>query len=132
MRKVLVMIAASFVLTGALPASASPLQVAASPNRASVGQRVVHTIGLGGSGRLDVWISAIGFGKPELGTLPSGSWTLECCPTQTAGTYAWHYRSWRSAPSGRYRFGADAVHPGTYRSTAAIPLVSASIRVWIA
>jgi hypothetical protein len=89
----------------------------------------VHPIDLGGSGRLDVWISAVGFGKPGLGTLPSGSWTLECCPTQTAGTYAWHYQSFGRTASGKYRFGADAVHPGTYRSTAAIPLVSASVSV---
>jgi hypothetical protein len=74
-------------------------------------------------------VSAVGFGKPGLGTLSSGAWSLECCPAQTAGTSAWHYRSSVIAPAGSYRFGADAVQPGTYRSTAATPLASASISV---
>lgn len=129
MRRIFIVVGTSVIFALALPAQASAVQIGAAPNPASVGQRVVHTIGLGAPGRLDVWVSAVGFGRPGLGTLPSGSWSLECCPTQTAGTSAWHYRSTVVAKAGSYRFGADAIGAGTYRSTAATPLASTSILV---
>jgi hypothetical protein len=43
-----------------VPAQASPVLIGAAPNPASVGQRVVHTVGLGAPGRLDPWVSAVG------------------------------------------------------------------------
>ncbi len=129
MRKMLVVA----VLLGALSpvaAEASPqISIAASPNPAAVGQRVVHTVGLLGGGGLQVWVSARGFAKPGLGTLPPGAWVFECCPPQTAGTPAWHYRSATYAPAGSYRFGALAQVRGTFESSAAVG--ASSTNVWV-
>jgi hypothetical protein len=114
----------------ALPASgreAVSLQV--SPNPAALGQRVSHSVTTAAYGRLEVWVSAKGFGQPGFGTLPSGAWTRVCCPSQTAGTAAWHYRSGASVAPGTYRFGADAVRAGSYLSSAALGFAVAS--VWV-
>jgi hypothetical protein len=129
MRKILVVLGTAVVLGAAVPAQASPILIGAAPNPAAVGQRVVHSVAVGAPERLDVWVSAVGFGRPGFGTLPTGSWSLECCPVQTSGTAAWHYRSTVIAQPGNYRFGVDAAHPGTYRSTARIATSSASILV---
>ena len=131
MRKALV---AAVVLVGLLagPAEAKTVSITASPNPAFVGGRVVHTVDAFAIGRLDVWVSARGFAQPRMGTLPAGTWSYECCPPQTAGTPAWHYRS--SVPTtygASYRFGADARLTGSYLSTATIGGSSASIWVRI-
>jgi len=109
--------------------ASSPVALKASPNPAMLGDRVVHTIELGAPARLDVWVSAQGFAQPGTGTLPPGAWRKECCPSQTAGTAAWHFRSYSVAPAGTYRFGAGARAVGVYLSTAAAGSASAS--VWI-
>ncbi|HWO71217.1 MAG TPA: hypothetical protein VNP94_10760 [Actinomycetota bacterium] len=103
--------------------------IAASPNPAVLGQRVRHTVGVGMSGGLQVWVSATGFSQPGMGTLPPGTWTWECCPSQTAGTPAWHYRSARAVSPGTYAFGAYARTRGTFLSTASVS--TAVARVWI-
>lgn len=129
MRKSIFVLGAVVALVGAPPAAASPLTLDASPNPTYVGQRVVHTIGVSATGRLDVWVSAQGFAQPRLGTLPSGSWSWRCCPSQTAGTPAWHYRSSSTVSPGTYRFGADTRQRGTYLSTATVGIASAT--VWV-
>jgi hypothetical protein len=131
-RRFIFVIALIVALSSAPSARAGQLTFDASPNPASVGQRVVHTIGVGVSGRLDVWVSAQGFGKPRLGTLPSGSWSWRCCPSQTAGTPAWHFRSSSTVPPDTYRFGADARQRGAYLSTATVGIVSATVWIRIA
>lgn len=117
------------VALAAVPAAAKTVGVTASPNPARVGDRVRHDVEVGTVGRLDVWVSARGFDRPGQGTLPAGTWSYECCPGQTAGTPAWHYRSSSFVAQGAYRFGAVARLPGTFLSTALVAGVSAS--VWI-
>ena len=118
MRRTIAIVALLALLAG--PAEAKTIGLQASPNPARVGERVVHTVDVAVSARLDVWVSARGFEKPRLGTLPQGGWVYECCPSQTAGTPAWHFRSSAPATTGaRYRFGADARLVGTYLATAA-------------
>ncbi len=124
------------VLLPALGMGATPpvrakeaVTIVASPNPAALGQRVRHAVGVGMSGGLQVWVSASGFSQPGMGTLPPGTWTWECCPSQTAGTPAWHYRSARPVPPGTYAFGASARARGTFLSTAAVG--SAVARVWV-
>jgi hypothetical protein len=115
----------------AVPAEAKLVDIGASPNPAKVGNTVRHTVALGAAGRLEVWVSAAGFERPGSGTLPPGSWTAECCSPRTAGTPAWHYRSFAIAPPGSYRFGAVARARGMFVSSAAIGFTSdgVSIRV---
>jgi hypothetical protein len=127
-RPVVVVIALAIALS-AVPAAAKTVGIAASPNPARVGERVRHDVEVGTVGRLEIWVSARGFQRPGLGTLPSGTWSYECCPSQTAGTPAWHYRSSSFASGGAYRFGAVAVAPGTFLSTAFVAGVFAG--VWI-
>jgi hypothetical protein len=127
-RPVVVVIAVAIALS-AMPAAAKTVGITASPNPARVGDRVRHDIEVGTVGRLEIWVSARGFGRPGPGTLPTGAWTYECCPSQTAGTPAWHYRSSTFAPRGVYRFGAMAVAPGSFLSTAFVAGVFAG--VWI-
>jgi hypothetical protein len=127
-RPVVVVIAVAIALS-AVPAAAKTVGITASPNPAPVGDRVRHDIEVGTVGRLEIWVSARGFGRPGPGTLPTGAWTYECCPSQTAGTPAWHYRSSTFAPRGVYRFGAMAVAPGSFLSTAFVAGVFAG--VWI-
>jgi hypothetical protein len=115
----------------AAPAEAKPVDVAASPNPAALGQRVRHTVTVGVAGRLEVWVSASGFQAPGSGSLPLGTWSYECCPGQTAGSPAWHYRSSGVAAPGSYRFGAVARTRGTFLSSAAIPTSGAFSSVWI-
>lgn len=117
------------VVLGATPASAKVVGVSASPNPALLGDRVRHTVDLGVYGRLDVWVSATGFDKPAMGTLPSGTWSFECCPAQTAGTPAWHFRSAGTTGPGTYGFRASTRQRGSYLSTAAIGGTSSS--VWV-
>jgi hypothetical protein len=121
------------VLVGVLaaPAGAKAVDIGASPNPASVGTRVRHTVALGTSGRLEVWVSAAGFERPGTGTLPPGSWAAECCPARTAGTPAWHYRSFVVAPPGSYRFGAVARMRGTFLSSAAVGFSSDGVSIRI-
>ena len=120
------------MLVGALaaPAEAKLVEIGASPNPAKVGTIVRHTVALGATGRLEVWVSAAGFERPGTGTLPQGSWALECCPPRTAGP-AWHYRTFSIAPPGSYRFGTVARARGTFLSSAAVGFSSdgVSIRV---
>jgi len=120
---------ALLVALGATPASAKVVGISASPNPALLGDRVRHTVVVGVYGPLDVWISANGFGQPGGGTLPPGTWSYECCPGQTAGTPAWHYRSSSPAAPGSYRVGAVTRLRGSFLSTAAVSGTSAW--VWI-
>jgi len=117
------------VALGAAPAGAKVVGISASPNPARLGDRVRHTVEVGTSGRLDVWVSAPGFYRPGIGTLPIGAWSYECCPGQTAGTPAWHYRSSGTAGPGLYGFGAATRARGSFLSTALVSGASAS--VWI-
>jgi hypothetical protein len=128
MRKVVLLTAMVVCLT-ASPALAKVIGITASPNPASVGSSVRHTVEVGTTGRLDVWVSASGFRAPGLGTLPPGAWVIECCPGQTAGTVAWHYRSSGVVTQGVYRFNAVALAPGLFRSTAAA--VGSVASVWV-
>ncbi len=132
MRKLVVSVGLSLVLSlfsSPSAAVASPqVRLAAAPNPAAVGQRVVHTVDQFGGGPLQVWVSAKGFAKPGLGTLPPGSWSWECCPAESAGTPAWHYRS-AYAGAGSYRFGAVAQVRGTYLSSATVG--ASSTAVWV-
>jgi hypothetical protein len=127
-RPIVVMIAVAIALS-AVPAAAKTVGITASPNPARVGDRVRHDVEVGSVGRLEVWVSARGFERPGPGTLPAGTWSYECCPSQTAGTPAWHYRSSAFTSGGRYRFGAVAVAPGNFLSTAFVAGVFAG--VWI-
>ena len=129
MRKSILVVALVVTVSNAPSAWASQISLGASPNPAYVGQRVVHTIGVGAPGRLDVWVSAQGFIQPRLGTLPQGSWAWQCCPSQTAGTPAWHFRSSSTVSPGTYRFGADARQGGTHLSTATVGIASAT--AWV-
>jgi hypothetical protein len=113
----------------AAPAEAKLVELSASPNPANVGTTVRHSVALGAPGRLEIWVSASGFERPGMGTLPPGSWALECCPSRTAGTVAWHYRSFGLVPPGPYRFGAVARMRGRFLSSAAVAFTSDS--VWI-
>jgi hypothetical protein len=128
MRRVCIALAV-LVALGATPASAKVVGISASPNPATLGHRVRHTVEVGVYGPLEVWVSASGFRSPGMGTLPSGSWSYECCPAQTAGTPAWHYRSYSFIGPGSYRFGAASHSRGTFLSTAAAGGTSAG--VWI-
>jgi hypothetical protein len=127
-RPVVVVIAVAIALS-AVPASAKTVGITASPNPARVGERVRHDVEVGTVGRLEVWVSARGFQRPGTGSLPTGTWNYECCPSQTAGTPAWHYRSSTFAPRGAYHFGALASAPGNFLSTAFVAGVFAG--VWI-
>lgn len=113
----------------AAPAEGKLVDIGASPNPASFGTRVRHSVELGTFGRLEIWVSAAGFERPGSGTLPPGSWVGECCPARTAGTPAWHYRSYAIVPRGSYRFGAVTRIRGTFLSSAAVG--STSDGVWI-
>jgi hypothetical protein len=117
------------VALGATPASAKVVGISASPNPAGVGDQVRHTVEVGVYGRLDVWVSAAGFDRPGMGTLPAGTWSYQCCPSQTAGTPAWHYRSGVTARPGSYGFRALTRLRGSFLSTAAVMSTSAS--VWV-
>ena len=66
------------------------VDLTASPNPATIGNQVRHTVNLGAPTRLELYVSAAGFERPGIGTLPAGSWTYRCCPAQTAGTPAWY------------------------------------------
>ncbi len=128
---VIVGVLACFVpLVGVLPAvGKAAVEISASPNPVVVGRRVSHAVSVAVSSRLDVWVSAAGFGQPGLGSLPQGTWTQECCPSQTGGAPAWHFRSAGPVPPGSYRFGADARRVGTYPSTASLGFSTAW--VWV-
>jgi|GEM_PF-1429346 hypothetical protein len=105
------------------------ITIQASPNPATVGQRVTHTLALSTAGSLWVWVSAVGFRQPGLGTLPPGAWVKTCCPAEAGGASAWLYRSTSGVQPGTYRFGAVARAPGSYLSTAEVGLAKAG--VWI-
>ena len=129
MKRWLVALVVLGVVVTAGAAIAKTVGLSASPNPARVGDRVRHDVEVGASARLEVWISARGFERPGTGTLPSGTWSLECCPQQTAGTPAWHYRSSAVVAPGAYRFGAVAAQSGSYLSSA---LVGGSVAtVWV-
>jgi hypothetical protein len=125
------LLVALLVCVLAAPAEAKAVEIGASPNPAKVGTNVRHTVALGTAGRLEVWVSAAGFERPGSGTLPPGSWVAECCPARTAGTPAWHYRSFGVVAPGSYRFGAVAKMRGTFRSSAAIGFSSDSVSIRI-
>jgi hypothetical protein len=121
-----------FVLASLTPSRAMGVTIvgiSASPNPAVVGQKVVHTLRVGVTAPLDIWLSATAFRQPRLGTLPSGRWRLECCPGATAGSYAWHYRSAGGVPPSTYRFGAITRARGTFASTAVV--LSTSDVEWV-
>ena len=130
MRKSLV-VAALLVGLVAAPAQGKVVGIDASPNPAVVGDRVRHTVEVGAVARLDVWVSAVGFQAPGSGTLPPGTWSLECCPSQTLGTSAWHYRSLGVVAPGSYRFNAVAKARGTFLSTAMVAGSTASVTIRI-
>lgn len=115
----------------AAPAQAKVVGIDASPNPAMLGDRVRHTVEVGTVARLDVWVSALGFQAPGSGGLPPGTWTIECCPSQTLGTSAWHYRSSGVVVPGSYRFNAVARARGTFLSTAMVAGFTASVTVRI-
>ena len=115
----------------AAPAEAKLVDIGAAPNPARLGTTVRHTVAPGAAGRLEVWVSAAGFERPGTGTLPAGSWVAECCPARTAGTPAWHFRSFGVAPPGSYRFGAVARMRGTFRSSAAVGFSSDAVSIRI-
>lgn len=117
------------VVFAAAPAQAKIVDLTASPNPASRGSNVRHTVSIGAPVRLDLYVSAVGFDRPGIGTLPPGSWTYRCCPSQTSGTAAWFYRSTNVVRPGEYRFGALARTRGLFLSTAWTTAGSAS--VWI-
>ena len=129
MRKMIVLLVMALALLAGPAAEAASVSIQASPNPARLGDRVTHTVGASNYGYLSVWISARGFGQPGLGSLPPGSWRLECCPSETAGTAAWHYRSNTAAGLGTYRFGATTRLRGTFLSTARQGISSAT--VWV-
>jgi hypothetical protein len=129
MRKLIVLLAVALVLLPGPAAEAASVSIQAVPNPARLGDRVTHTVGTSTYGYLNVWISARGFGQPGLGSLPPGSWRLECCPSETAGTAAWHYRSNTAVGSGTYRFGATTRSRGTFLSTARLGVSTAT--VWV-
>jgi len=129
MRKVFVLLAVALALIGGPAADAASVSIQAAPNPARLGDRVTHSVGASNYGYLNVWISARGFGQPGLGSLPPGAWRLECCPSETAGTAAWHYRSNTAVGSGTYRFGATTRLRGTFLSTARLGISSAT--VWV-
>ncbi len=129
MRRTCVALVLLLVLSPSVASASAQVTISASPNPAAVGQRVTHTITARGGGYLNVWVSAKGFAQPKTGTLPSGTWTRECCPPQTAGTAAWHFRSTGPVAAGSYRFGADAALRGSFLSTAQIG--SATGSVWV-
>lgn len=116
MKRPLLVLAVATVLI-ATPAHAKLVEIAASPNPAAVGDRVRHTVSIGGPSRIELFVSADGFERPGTGTLPPGRWVHRCCPPQTAGTPAWTYRSNVVTPPGSYRFGAYARARGTFLST---------------
>lgn len=120
------------VVVTATPARAKLVELTASPNPAVVGNQVRHSVDLAAPARLDLYVSAVGFQRPGTGTLPAGSWTYRCCPSQTAGTPAWYYRSSSGVAPGSYRFGAVARARGVYLSTASTPVGSASVWIRIA
>lgn len=120
---------ALLVVLGATPASAKVVGISASPNPALLGERVRHTLDVGVYGRLEVWVSATGFEVPAMGTLPPGTWSFECCPGQTAGTPAWHFRSAGTTAPGAYGFRALSRQRGSFLSTAAIAGMYSS--VWV-
>jgi len=124
-------LAATVVALTAVPAQAKVVGISASPNPAPLGAHVRHTLNVGSPGRLDVWVSATGFQQPVLGTLPPGAWSFECCPSQVAGTPAWHYRSFGVAPPGSYRFNAVGRTRGTYLSSAMVLGTSAGVSIRI-
>lgn len=130
MRKYLLVTALLLGLVAA-PAQAKVVGIDASPNPALVGDRVRHTVEVGATARLDVWVSAAGFQAPGSGTLPPGTWSAECCPSQTLGTPAWHYRSTGVVAAGSYRFNAVARARGTFLSTAMVAGASASVTIRI-
>ena len=130
MRKWCVLVALVVGLIGS-PAQAKVVGIEASPNPATLGSRVRHTVDVGAVARLDVWVSSTGFQQPGQGNLPSGVWSFECCPGQTAGTPAWHYRSFGAVARGAYRFNAVARARGTFVSTTTVAGVTASVSIKI-
>jgi hypothetical protein len=118
-RVIVVTLSLTLVLSTGV-AAAKTVSIGASPNPARVGDRVRHEVVVGTVGRLDVWVSASGFERPGSGTLPNGTWSFECCPSQTAGTPAWHYRSSSFVSAARYRFPAIAGTRGTFLSSAGV------------
>jgi hypothetical protein len=129
MRRTMAIGAALLVLAAGPAQAVGPVSIAASPNPVRLGQRVVHTVQVVVPGSLAIWVSATGFNQPGLGTLPAGSWTKECCPTETNGTAAWHYRSSRMVPIGVFQFGTTSRSRGLYLSTAR--LGAARVSVWV-
>ena len=116
----------------AAPAHAKLVDLTASPNPANIGNQVRHSVSLGATTRLELYVSAVGFERPGTGTLPAGSWTYRCCPSQTAGTPAWYYRSTYGVAPGSYRFGAVARTRGQFLSTASTTVGSAGVWIRIA
>jgi len=131
MKRSLLVLALTLLMVAA-PAHAKLVDLTASPNPATVGDRVRHSVSLGAPTRLELFVSAVGFERPGTGTLPEGSWIYRCCPSQTAGTPAWYYRSNAGVAPGSYRFGAVARARGQFLSTASTTIGSAGVWVRIA
>jgi hypothetical protein len=131
MRRLCIVVVGLCLILSAGPATAKTISIGASPNHARVGDGVRHDVVVGTVGRLDVWVSASGFQQPSSGTLPSGTWSFECCPSQTSGTPAWHYRSSSFVSPGSYRFSALARAPGYFVSTAMLAGRWSKVRIRI-
>ena len=129
MLKTILALTVAFALLPRPAEAAGQVTIQASPNPAYLGTRVVHTVALSTYGYLNVWVSAKGFDQPGIGSLPPGSWRWECCPAETAGTAAWHYRSSTVARPGIFRFGAMTRSRGAFLSTARVGVSSST--VWV-
>jgi len=131
MKRLLLALMLALVVVAA-PAHAKLVELTASPNPPAIGNHVRHSVSLGAPTRLELYVSAVGFERPGIGTLPPGSWMYRCCPGQTAGTPAWYYRSSAGVAPGSYRFGAVARVRGQFLSTATTTVGSAGVWIRIA
>lgn len=108
-----------------------PLGLSASPNPAIVGQSVTFGVSISQSvgARLEMWVSARGFDRPTLGSLPLGGWSYQCCTAEVSP--AWYYRSYANAPAGLYRFAATARARGTHPAVARLGAYRASVSIQV-
>lgn len=107
-----------------------PLGLSASPNPVVGGQAVTFSVSITGTvpARLGVLVSARGFDRPTMGSLPAGSWTYTCCPAEIGGP-AWSYKSFGMPSPGVYRFRAVARAPGLHAASADLGPYRASVLI---
>jgi hypothetical protein len=118
------------VLAPAAARADGPLSFSASPNPVGVGQTVTFSVSITGMvpARLEVLVSARGFDRPTMGTLPAGSWTYTCCPAEIGGP-AWSYKSFTTVSPGLYRFRAVAWAAGLHAAAAHLGPYRASVLI---